>query len=702
MVEFGKYHHTMDRAYDITPIQNATNDVGVSVKDIGFSMGLGPVPNIPALAAKMRSGVKKMEITFMGMGKGSGQAHSPGTYGKKQRQALRELQRANKFDFTTHSSVGVMGLAGMDQQGNFTKQNRDRSIREIKRAIDFAADVAQGGPIVVHSGEFFRHMADADWNNKGKWKDKFEMFEEEKERGGHRVIDKRTGNVIQEARRNRKVTRPVWLTYSQEHTPELWKQNKGKPFEVNGKKVAPGSYVDYWNNPVDVDERVPLYKDGKFVTQQMGWKELEDEASRMTERARRHFRNWNKMSEEEKKNSIWRERVSEAMEAGKSEKDIHVLPEEAYIISTLETQAANSRGYAVHYGGQFDEHIERIKKLKKAKEFYKKIEETTSEEEKWRLKRQVEQIAGGLVPADSKFPTQIIDRELDFYNRQIKQAKEASSSQFAQSEEALETIRYVRSADKYGLEESFKAYADAGLKAMDESNKLEKQKKLKRPIAIAVENLFPESYGGHPDELINLIEKSREAMAKRLVKERKMDEKEAKKRAEQHIYATFDTAHCNMWWKYWKGDKKKSMKENKEEFNKWMLSRVEEMAKKKIVGHLHIVDNYGYEDEHLAAGQGNAPIDEALKLFKKYGFKGDIVAEPGADFYTDSSGHQTLLKTWQHFGANIYGTDKIWTGSRSWGNVVYRHFGENQPPYFTFGGYSPSEDWTLWSGVPLE
>ena len=37
-----------------------------------------------------------------------------------------------------------------------------------------------------------------------------------------------------------------------------------------------------------------------------------------------------------------------------------------------------------------------------------------------------------------------------------------------------------------------------------------------------------------------------------------------------------------------------------------------------------------------------------------------------------------------------------------WGEVQYSYFGQNQPPYFVFGAYAPSNDWTLWSQTPME
>ena len=140
MVEFGTGYMTpMDREYSATPVsstpEQGTNDVGVTAGDIGMSFGLGPVPNVPAIQAKMRAGSKKLELDFMGMGKGNSQGHTPGMYGKKQRQALREAATANRVDFTTHSSVGVFGLAGQDRQGNFSREAKENSVQVAQNVL---------------------------------------------------------------------------------------------------------------------------------------------------------------------------------------------------------------------------------------------------------------------------------------------------------------------------------------------------------------------------------------------------------------------------------------------------------------------------------------------------------------------------------------------------------------------------------------
>ena len=699
MVEFGTgYYMPMDREYSSGKSGSAsqnTNDVGVNIGDVGFSIGLGPVPNVPAVGAKMRTGQKTMELTFMGAGKGSGQGHTPGMYGKLQRQALKEMQKANRYDFTTHSSVGVYGLAGMDQQGNFSRHQKEAAVNEIKRAVEFAADVSQGGTVVVHTGEFQRPIVDADWNKDGK----FQMYEGEEERASFKVVDNRTGGLINEARKSKTVTKPVWKRYSE--GDEYWEDNKGNDYlDEKGQKVKPGDYIDYYGNKIDPALRVPEYDKvhGRFKTKQMGWKELGDEAKELTERAKKSWRQW---KDGDLSNDEFNKSMGARFKDAKSENDILIRPEEAYIISTLETNAANSRGWAYNYGEGFEVAVDTVKKLKKAREIYQKIEKATSPEEKWKLKKQMPQI-DEFIPAESKYPVEFIDEKIKAQEHRLNQIQNSASAQWSQAEEAMETIRHVESAETYALRESYDAYAQAGMTAMMKSDQLKKKGVLKKPLSIAMENLFPESYGAHPDELINLIKGGRQKMAN-MLQQRGMSAEQAQEKAKEHITATFDTAHMHLWKKYWKNDPNLSIENNNKNYNKWYLKNVEKMAKSGVIGHLHLVDSWGYQDEHLAPGEGDAPIKETINILKKHGFKGKMIIEPGADFTTDTSGMKTLTKGWKHLGSSIYGA--AGAPAASWGQLEYGYMGQGQPPYFVFGGYSPSEEFRgapFWSGVPLE
>lgn len=715
MVEFGTgYLMPMDREYGHhahahdagSPREGSTNDIGLNIGDFGMSLGLGPVPNVQAIKSKLYAGSKKLEFVFTGSQKGSGQGQTPEMYGLKQRQALEEIGKANRVDFTTHATVGVYGLAGMDQRGNFSKQSKNMSLQEIKRAIEFASDVGRGGPVVVHTGEFHRPIVDAEWNTQegDPWKSKFRMYTDEEGKTSYAVVDTRTGGLVQEARKNRKVARPVWNRY--EEGSEVWEKNEGQEYQDGaGNSIKPGDYIDYHGNRLDPEKRVPKYdyEKGTFLTRQMDWEDISKEAVEMTTRAREIWRKWKKgdLSDEEFNRSYWT-RFKEV----KEEEEIKIRPEEAYIISTFETNAANSRGWAHYYGAGFKDSVESVQKLRKAYELYKRIEEATDEEDKWKLQMQISslRLPGGLVPQDVKFPSEIIKDQLLQQEGHLKQNQEASSAQWSQAEESMETIRNIESAETYAFKEACDAYAEAAISAMQHSDKLQKEGKLKKPLAIAMENLFPESYGAHPDELIKLVHGSRERMAN-MLKQRGMVEEQARKEANEHITATFDTGHLNMWRKYWKGDENKSMKQNDEEYNQWMLQKIGKMVDADIVGHVHLDDNYGYHDDHLAPGEGNAPIKEMVELLKKKGYKGELIIEPGADYTTDVSGFHSVMKTWRMFNSPVYGAMSGGGGMgsrRNWSQVGYGWFGQNDPPYFVFGGYSPSEDWTLWSGVPLE
>ncbi len=708
MVEFGSgYQMPMDREYGhhahahdhskTSPSNNSTNDVGVGIKDFGMSLALGPVPNVPAVGAKLRAGMKTLEIGFTGTGKGTGQSQTPEYYGKAQRQALVEIGTANEVNFTTHASFGIQGLAGADQRGNFSKESKEFALQEIRRAVEFAGDVAKGGAVVVHTGEFHRSVTGADWNQEGEDAGKFRMFEKEKDQEIFGVVDKRHGNLIVQAHKNKPVSKPVWLT-----------AKPGQEYEdVDGKKKVAGGgetvYVDYLGQQVSRDKRVPEFKDGTFQVKQYDWSEIQQQAHEMELEARKEWQRWNRASpaeqEQIKKESTWIRFLHHDIKD--PEKDIKIRPEEAYVVASLESEAANARGWGYNYSRNFEESIENYKKLKKALEYYEKLEKETDPEEQWRLKRQAETLAGGLVPSDAKLPSAIIKRELSGYENSIKQAQETAASQFARAEEHMETIKHIQSAETYALDEAFDSYAQAGISAMRQSDKMQREGKLKKPLMIAMENLFPESYGAHPDELMKLVLESRKRMELVLQQKYKMPQKEAHEKAERHITATLDTGHVNMWRKYWVGNPNQTIEQNDKEFDKWVVRKMGEMVKKNVIGHVHLDDNFGYHDDHLAPGEGNTPITEMIKIMKENGYKGELIVEPGADWTTDVSGFSSVMKTWKLFGSPVYGAGSGMRG-RGWGSLGEGYLGMAHPPYFVFGGYSPSEEWTLWSGVPLE
>jgi sugar phosphate isomerase/epimerase len=708
------YASPMDRGYNIAHDNSrgfpgssgkATGDVGVAIGDLGMTLAMGPVPNVKAIQSKLHAGIKKLEFVFSGTGKGQPGQQTPGMYGKKQRQAFVEIGKANKVDFTTHSTFGVYGLAGMDQQGNVSQASKNFSISEVKRAIEFAAEVAAGGPVVVHTGEYQRNLADSDWNKEEEYKGKFKMFTDEEKTASYRVVDTRSGRLVSEASKGKRVARPVYNKYDDKS--EQWKEHGGKDYfdEQSQQWVKPNDYIDYFGKKISAAERVPRFDATKqeFEIKQLEWEDLEEEAEEMTKSAKEAWRDLQagKISKDEFKEGKW-QRFANITD----EKDIEVKPEEAYIITTLETSAANARGWGVYYGGDFDETIETIKKLREARKFYQELQDSLDENEKWKLERQARTALGAvgdLVPEGTELPTAVIDRHLREMEKRMRYSKEASSSQWSQAKESEETQKFVESADTFAFKQSCDSYAQLAMSAFDQTRDLEKKMKLKKPLSVAMENLFPESYGAHPDEMIKLVQSSRNKMVEYLKKRGITDENKAREIAKTHITSTFDTGHLNMWRKYWVGDPKKSIEQNDKDFDKWQLKKFGEMIDAGVVGHIHLDDNYGYQDEHLAPGEGNTPIREMVKMLKEKKYKGEMIVEPGSDYTTDLTGFHSVMKTWRHFNTPVYGSGSGLAPTKAtWENVGYGWVGHNQPPYFTFGAYGPSEDWTLWSNVPLE
>jgi len=408
-----------------------------------------------------------------------------------------------------------------------------------------------------------------------------------------------------------------------------------------------------------------------------------------------------------------------------------------FLKSTLATQIAHSRGWALQYGADIEREQETLEKLKKVREYYEKLDASLPEDEKWKIMKQdtlLNRMTEGLLPPETKDPIKFIDEKIKDTKKRINFASESSSGQELQARDTAETMRHLITPDKYVRQHGIRGYAESGIKAM------ELTKDPKKPLYLAMENIFPERFGGHPQELKYLVKLARERMVDMLTEKKlewmesdknyfKTDQHKlyednptfkpglnpfyqpgiskdkAMKLAQDHIKATFDTGHANMWRKYYQQDPRKSRDQNEANYKKWYLEQVESLAKDGIIGNVHLSDNFGYQDDHLAPGQGNAPIKDFVKILKKHGYKGAWTVEPGADASTDQGDFWGLMKTWRHFGAPIYGEGgptRMGAPAGNFSDVQNSYFGKSYSPYFIFGSYAPSNDWQLWSQIPFE
>ncbi|MBI5391527.1 hypothetical protein HZB00_00840 [Candidatus Woesearchaeota archaeon] len=127
---------------------------------------------------------------------------------------------------------------------------------------------------------------------------------------------------------------------------------------------------------------------------------------------------------------------------------------------------------------------------------------------------------------------------------------------------------------------------------------------------IAIENFWTNTPMSTAKELADAVEKSREALQKKLMHDAKlkMPEGEAKKVAEKLIGATWDIGHINNLRKAgWEG----------EELKKKIIEETKEIAKHNVVKHVHITDNFGFFDSHFPPGMGNVPVKEIMEELEK-------------------------------------------------------------------------------------
>lgn len=635
MTEYmGNYNNSMDREY-FEPLTDADKPM-VPMGQVSISAN-PMIDQLQALKSRIFQGASQVELGFMGRGKGSMQGGNttPEMYGKDQRKAIRELAEINAIELTTHATPSHGSLAGMTEQG-FSDEARRESIIEIQRAVDFAADVARGGPVVIHTGEWQRPISEAGGNG-GKFSGyDFTAFggHNEKDKGAIYLADADTGQIMG-FRKDMKIYEP----------------------EIISEKDS-----------FDKKRKIPIYKTKEGTGEiEVKATTYDDFLKKINEDKKRY-----KYDEKEKKYWVKQENGTEVL------KPAEVIFYEKF----LNTKKDQYHGESLRYLDHLEQNREMLDTLHKQYELQVEIEKNTPEEYKYQHEQET--------PWGERIKkSEELKRKITSAERDIQQFQEHSSSYAQETEKINESIKNLRRIEDVGLKKTAETIAKAAAYAYDKEIAM----KLEKPLFIAPENIFPEQYGAHPQELKKIVQESRKTMSNYLMdnkdKFKVKNKEDADKIAATHIKATFDIGHANVWKKYF-NEKKEG------DFNKWLLNEVDDLMKDNIIGHVHVTDNFGYNDEHVTPGQGSAPIKEFVERIRKDKSIG-INIEPG---------HQdveSLLGAWRLFGSPVNGL----SGSRTdrWTNLEGGYFGKTKSPYFVFGEYAPSDDFRgspFWTGLPLE
>lgn len=688
-------HHDIEGTASATqsPSTIRTGELGMSVTE-GSRFG----SLIQTATEAIRTGSGSIELATI---QGGGEPGGAESYGWEARQALRELARANNIYFSSvHTPSNSVGnLSGYNyQERGFNDELRHRSLDEVKKAIVFAADVGAGA-VVVHTGEAQRDVSRARWNPEiAPGIKQFLSYDEEPGRQVIHMVDDRNGKVITEVRKSMVVYEPKFKTIIDEKGVERF-------VDKDGKILNEGDIEDLF-------QRVPEWDTTKtkFQSQKRDWDYFVEVANR-----------WNE------------EHPRKHPETGET---VEWTPEELFFRKQIEGRILQSRGSSLFHGREYDNlQYDRIKLLE-VLEYYKQLEKGLPPEELYKLKipeqsdlrSYASRDAFSLVPGERKLPSQKIREALRDVDLQMKYTHEGSASADAQADEYLETLRHVVPVERYAKEKTSWSYAEAGILAMEQTKT---NPYAKRDVFVAPENLFPEmGYGSHPEEIIELVQNARAKMVELLTAKEipnpnelryihpetkemilkkinnpyysGMSPHEAEEFAKKHIRATFDTQHLGMWWKHFQPLPGETYDDRKKRFDSWYHEVVDKMIDADIIGHVHAVDAMGGGHHHLPVGQGNIPVRWALERLKERGFKGTMVSEGWEEDARFGKGRQASI-SWRNLGSPFVGKGySISAPSRAWSEVHNSYFRYMQSPYFIFGAYSPSNDWQLWSQVPME
>lgn len=675
----GGYYHAMDRgSYKVSdemieePIKMRSGEEPWNI-DLGprqIGTGVNPFQHsLQALNAKIKEGASKAELVFFGAGKGNKDRFTPESIDKEEREELRNLAQLNEVTTSTHATVAIEGIAGFNPQRGFEEQQRDQALREIKKAIDFASEASTGGAIVFHTGEWQRPIVDSAAGKEG-----FTGYAGEEKRAPIMVIDKRTGEMIA-MRKDMTLYEPEFKTvkqYEEEKGVKLigTKDKTDNTFEEN-------DWISIKGDVIKKDWEFDPKKTREMFGRVPNWNQ--DETNFRTQP-----REWNYFIERAKE---WNEQHS----------DNQLTPEEIYAKIQYSNQVLQAKGSSLYHASRYSQHRELRGVYEDALNFYQSLEDSMEEEQKKKLvTRKFEHYHPFVVPKEMKI--------VDYLTEQVKEHEdmmryihESSASADVQAKKAEESMTNVTTVEKYGLQKSAESLAELGIHTWQKYEQHKDQ--LDKPLYVAPENWDPKAYGSHPDEFLKIIKEGRRQMIDKLSPS--MGKDRAEELAKRHIKSTIDIGHLNLWKSHLqrKTDEHGNVIESDEAFDKrftnWAIEKMEKLHKEEALGHIHLADNFGYDDEHLSIGKGNAPVKEFVKFMKEKGYE-DFIVEAGS-----FNAQTTLAHAWSQLGSPVYSISGPGHGHR-FTAVHQQDFGYQAPPFYIVGSYAPSNEWKLWSEVPLE
>jgi sugar phosphate isomerase/epimerase len=676
----------MDENYRVSPAYQVDSmlDVPIEASKDDFSYGefaptlreIGGSANpfehqTKALLARIKEGASRVEFTFMGAGKGNKQSFTPETFGKDEREEMRALAKINQVETSTHASTAAGPLSGFGQQG-FNEEQRMNALKEIKKAVDFAAEATTGGAVVVHIGEWQRGLE----TNFQKDSDKYGQFRKFE---SNTIVDSESGKLASELVSSGVVSNDE-LKKIQDMADWELKTYRGGKFRrqsekdvdayiladrESGKITALNRDMRFSVAETDNDGKYVLTDDGSIKFKHLTFNELIEDVN-------------NRVSEHEKE----AKRLEKLGQSEAARKEREKAKQLKYRSDGVTQKTDGEKVLFDYY----------MKDIGYQKAWGKSYIENARELED-RNKELLSKDVSSLSPDERKAYDQVKNKINDFYDIAMNSERSVA--------DRMRMMENMVSVEEVGLDKTADTIAQAALMAHQKTR--EHKSELNHDIYISPESFLPDQYGGHPDEIRAVIKRSREKLAGML--RNQYNSKEAEEIASRHIKATLDAGHLNQWRKYFVKKDGESHDQYEKRFNKWLLDKTEELAKDGMVGHVHLSDNFGYDDEHLVPGEGNVPYKEFIKRMKQHGIN-EFINEPGSFNY-----EYALRNTWKNMGisnisAAYRGSGTPRSSPNYFNQVSNSYFGHTAKPSYVFGKYMPKvnnieKSWGPWSGTPL-
>ncbi|MDP7182156.1 MAG: TIM barrel protein [Candidatus Woesearchaeota archaeon] len=676
--------NSMDRGYspvaDIKPKEAleepvlTLNQIGQTVVETDPVTGKNILQNVQAA---IRAGAGNIQIVLSTSRKQPMGGGSKAT-GQEVREALKEVALANQtnligFELPTGA---VTNLSGYDpQQRRIDEQAQKENLDEIREALQFAADLG-GGEVDLVSFEFPRALFEQTWNKTiGETKDKNghivdqKTFEipDEAVRDELRLVDVETGAI--QALPRRRLPNP-FFKYKNKET-EFEKDTSG----MDEKEVAKLNLQRY----ITWEDYLKEFKEKEEFKQ----KTVEVEKGQMEENpAYLNPKDW---GDDLKVREAAFKLIREELFARELSQARSSIARTRSFLEGDQSKLASFQGKREKlnnpdaYRTELNQHLEGaeaqgdVHSINNIKESLAQLNDVSA------AKR------------DTDIKIEQFDTNVKDYLKEIQQQQQS----VAENERRKDNAQFFES---HAREKAVEGYKKAGMIAYEEQKA--RGGKLKHSLQIGPELGWPQYFGGHPDEFIDIITSSRKEMEQDLVKEG-VGAVQAKKSAEEHIKGIFDTGHLGMWLEHFRTDL--PWEKRVKEFNTWYLEQVEKLAENNMISGVQAVDTATGAHAHLPPGQGILPIKDAVSILKKKGFNGPVVSE-GHEEEKFGSG-RILMKAWQHFDPKLrtqYGAPGV-----PFSQIHNSYVGGSYTPQYMVASVAPPfGEYRPWAGgdqpIPFE